>query len=134
MQTVPGVKTVFAGQPRLIAEAYPAVVVHLPGSDETAPTMPRGVGRKKIEYRARLDVITIDPAKNAVVSELAFDDLVDGICEAIRQNYTLGGSVHSAGTEYIRTAFAEPRLAGEDQGSIFRLATIEFDVCEYVVG
>lgn len=131
--TIDGVNEVYPGQPKDI-NRFPAVVVRLPASEETAPTMPRGVGRKTIQYRARLDVVDLNPTENAVTSELAFDELVDRIVNVIRENYTLGGAVFSAGTQYIRVEVADPQLAGKSLGSVFRLATIEFDVVDYVIG
>lgn len=133
IETIEGVKAVYIGVPRE-QHRYPAVVVNLSNSDETAPTMPRGTGRKKVEYRCRLDVVNLSADKDVSASELAFDDLVDSICDKIRENYTLDGVVFSAGTKFIRTEFADPRLAGKDGGSVFRLATIEFDIVDYVVG
>lgn len=133
LRAIEGVKEVYAAQPKNL-NRFPAIVIRLPQSEETATTMTRGVGRKAIQYRARLDVLDISPDRNAIESELAFDDLVDRITSAIRENYTLGGAVFSAGTQYIRVEMADPLLAGEDQGNVFRLAVIEFDVTDYVVG
>jgi hypothetical protein len=132
--TIPGVKSVFTDRPKQIPQAsMPAIVIEIPNDETTERVMPALGGKAKIEHKVRLSIATISVDQDTQVSGQAFDDLLDAIDTEIRKRPTLGGPpIFAAGLDYLRTNVAESRLAGAQDGDMFRLAVKEFDVIEWV--
>lgn len=133
LSTITEIKKVYKGFYRR-SNLFPNVVISIPNENETRASVPAGSGKRRVDYVVRLTIINIDKERDEIESELAFDDLIDTIEQKIRENPTLGGTVLTAGVGFIRTEVAEPRLASEDQGSVFRAAVIELDVVDVVTG
>jgi len=135
LSTVTGFKGVFEGMPKDIPQnRFPAIVITIPRQDESRATSSAPFGKKNIEYNVQLMVMHLDVSNDAVVGELYFDDLLDGIDAKLREYPQLDGSVLGAGTLYIRTEVNEGREAGKDGGNVFRTATKEFNVTAYTTG
>lgn len=128
-----GLKNVYEGTPKRF-DRFPVAVIALPTEDESLVSMPARGGKRQIKYRARITLVDDDNSRNAIEGELAFDELIDSVKAKIREHPQLDGSVLIAGVEYIRTTVADPRLAGKDGGNVWRGATIEFDITDFVVG
>lgn len=130
---VEGLRSVYEGVVANNRGPFPTVVIRLPNEDEQRVSMPALTGRKSVTTTVRLLVIDVN-TEPTVEAELAFDDLVDRVEAAIRANPTLGVDTVLQVGGRIRTRVAEPVLAGQTQGGVYRGATIEFEVLEHVVG
>lgn len=135
LATVTGVKTVYEGMPKKIPQAnQPAIVIFTPKASDERVAGYAGIGKRKVTYTGRISVFNIDTEQDATASSLAFDDLIDAIENALRTNPSLDPSGWpNIAIDYIRTDVAEAKET-KDNGNVFRLATIEFPIVDYVVG
>jgi hypothetical protein len=136
LSTVAGVKHVYAGMPKKMPQTMlPAIVIYTPKASDERVAGSAGFGKRKVTYTARISVFNVDTEVDAEASSLAFDDLIDAIESTIRTHPKLDDSGWpNIGIEWIRTDVAEAKDASKDGGNVFRLATIEFPIVDYVVG
>jgi hypothetical protein len=133
LATVDSVKHVYKAR-RKVDSVGPNVLITIPDTDEESVTMPRPLGRKKVEYTVRLTIVTVDTVKNVDTGDAAFDDVVDDIIEAIRANPQPDPRILAFGVERIRSRIEDPRFTDDKESNIWRGANIVFPVVVHVVG
>jgi hypothetical protein len=134
VSTARDVKRVYTTLPKEAPGGDISVLVRIPDSDESSVTMPRPLGRKKVEYDVHLIVVTVDTKKNTSDGEQAFEDAVDAIIEAIRANPQPDERVLAFGVERIRSHIDDPREVGDKESALYRRADITFPVVVHVTG
>ncbi|MCZ8512405.1 hypothetical protein O9H85_08155 [Paenibacillus filicis] len=114
---VPGVTSVYTNQPKLIQDSdCPVITISLDKTHE------KGVNghRRHQFYTVYLYIQSIDYNPDEMVSEKAFDDLLDAIDNALRSDYTLGGTVLQSAWDYIDTEFFPPVATSNSTGICMR--------------
>jgi hypothetical protein len=138
LMTATGLKNVYTYRRKMnVATEYPFLVIALPKSKETALTMSRPLGRKKLEFTAQLEIYYQDASPDGS-GQLVFDDLLDAIDIQLRSQPNLNsapvghsGIVLASAVEHIDTTVAPPQLIGQ---AIAMLAVKQFDVTVQVTG
>ena len=90
-----------------------------------------GGGVRLITYLVRLEIFHRSTERKAEDAMAHFDSVVDGVCDRLRRNPSLGGAaILSSAVEQLSVEYGDPELTSPDGGGVDTWAAIRFAVQE----